>query len=83
VVLECVSCRVVAVQRDRIVDVHVFQRPADVIDVLLEFELGSVHADDHQSLAPIFLGPGCGRVLVEVTKMLPELGSNPRGDANK
>src|SRR6266436_1729898 len=56
-VLESTPYRVVAIDRDRIFDPHVLRGPADVVDVLLESELGRVHADHHQTLTLVFLGP--------------------------
>ena len=57
-VVERAPYRIVAVDRDRIVDPHVLRGPAHVVDVVLEGELGRVHADHHQPLIPVFLGPG-------------------------
>src|ERR1019366_2926029 len=48
---------VVVVDRNRIIDLHVIDRPADVIDVLLERELRSLHTDYHQSLSLVLFGP--------------------------
>jgi hypothetical protein len=58
VVVEGTPYRVVVVYRDRVVDPHVLHGPADVVHVVLERELGRVHADDHQSLGGVFPGPG-------------------------
>ena len=49
---------VLAVDRHRVVDAQVLDRVANVVDVLLEFELGRVHADHDEALALVFLGPG-------------------------
>ena len=56
-VLESTPYRIVVIDRDRIVDLHVLRGSANVIDVFLEFELRRVHADHHQSLILVFLGP--------------------------
>src|SRR5438309_5831659 len=56
-VLESTPYRMVVIDRDRIIDPHVLRGSANVIDVFLEFELRRVHADHHQSLIPVFLGP--------------------------
>ena len=50
--------RVVVVDRDRVVDPHVLHRPADVVGVVLELELGCMHADHDQPVAGVFPGPG-------------------------
>ena len=47
----------VVIDRDRIVDPHVLHGPADVVEVFLERELRRVHADHHQSLILVLLGP--------------------------
>jgi hypothetical protein len=47
-----------AVDRDGIRDAVLLDRPADVVDVPLEGELGRVHADDDQSLFLVLVGPG-------------------------
>ena len=57
-VVEGAPYRVVVVDRDRVADPDLPHGPADVIDVVLERELGGVHADYHQSLAGVFPGPG-------------------------
>ena len=49
---------IVAVDRDRIVDPHVFHGPANVIDVFFKFELWRVDADQHQSLNMVFIPLG-------------------------
>src|SRR5437763_11598440 len=56
-VLERTPYRMVAIDRDRIIDSHVLRGPANVLDVLLERELGRVHADHHESRILVFLGP--------------------------
>ncbi|HMJ11093.1 MAG TPA: hypothetical protein VK524_06775 [Polyangiaceae bacterium] len=56
-VFECVPDRVVAVDRDRIIDAHVQHGFPDIVDVLLELEFGCVHANHDQSAALILLGP--------------------------
>src|SRR5262245_14550586 len=48
----------IIVNRDRIVDLHLFCGSTDIVDVSLERELRRVHADHYQSLILIFLGPG-------------------------
>ena len=57
VVLERTPYRMVVIDRDRIIDPHVFRGSANVIDVFLKGELRRVHADHHQSLILVFLGP--------------------------
>jgi hypothetical protein len=49
---------VVVVDRDRVGDPQVLDLLADVVEVVLEVELGRVHADDHQSVLLVPLGPG-------------------------
>jgi hypothetical protein len=49
--------RIVAVERDRILDRHVPGGLADVVDVALERELGRVDADHHEALICVLLGP--------------------------
>src|SRR6516225_3478983 len=49
---------IVAVDRDRIVDPHVFHGPANVVGVFFKFELGRMDADHDQSLISIFVLPG-------------------------
>src|SRR5712691_2336466 len=56
-VVESTPYRMVAIDRDRIIDPHVLRGPANVIDVFLEFELRRVYADHHQSSILVFLGP--------------------------
>jgi hypothetical protein len=58
VVVEGGPYRVVVVDRDRVVDPHLLQGPADVVRVVLERELGCVHADHHQPLTGVLRGPG-------------------------
>ena len=48
----------VVVDRDRVADPHVFHGPANVVQVFFECELWCVNADHHQSLGPVFSGPG-------------------------
>jgi hypothetical protein len=57
VVVEGTPDRVVVVDRDRVVDPQVRGGSADVVEVVLEVELGRVHADDHQSVILVLLGP--------------------------
>jgi hypothetical protein len=47
----------VAVDGDRVTDLHGGRGLANVIEVFLEFELRCVHADHHQSLILVFPGP--------------------------
>ena len=49
---------VLAVDRHRVVDAHVRDRLAYVVDVLLELELRRVNADHHQAPTLVLLGPG-------------------------
>ena len=56
-VLERAPYRVVVVDRDRIIDPHGLRGSSNIIDVSLECELRRVHADHHQSLILVFLGP--------------------------
>ena len=56
--LKARQMRMVVVDRDRVVDLHVFHGPANVGDVLFEFEFRRMDADHHQSLVLVFLGPG-------------------------
>ena len=58
VVGERLPDRVVAVERDRVLDAHVRRRPAHVLDVAFERELGRVDADHDQPLIRVSLGPG-------------------------
>src|SRR6266496_2104484 len=57
VVVEGTPDRIVVVDRDRIVDPQVRGGSADVVEVVLEVELRRVHADDHQSVILVLLGP--------------------------
>src|SRR5437870_9366143 len=56
-VVESTPYRIIAIDRDWIVDPHVLRCPANVIDVFLECELRRVHTDHHQTLLLVFLGP--------------------------
>src|SRR5438093_7261188 len=56
-VLESTPYRIVVIDRDWIINLHVLRGSANVIDVFLECELGSVHTDHHQNLILVFLGP--------------------------
>src|SRR5262249_3753679 len=58
VVVESTPDRIVAIDRDRILDSHVLGGAANVLDVSLECELRRVDADHHQSVLLVFLGPG-------------------------
>ena len=57
VVLEGTPDRMVAIDRDRILDPQVFRGSTNVIDVFLKCELRRVHADHDQSAILVFLGP--------------------------
>ena len=57
VVRERLPDRVVVVDRDRIRDAHLAQRLADVLQVVLERELGRVHADRDEPVIPVGLVP--------------------------
>src|ERR1700736_890369 len=69
----------IAVDCDRIVDLHVFHGPANVGNTLFELELWRVDADHHQSLVLIFLGPGA-----DIRKLSPpvDAGVRPEIDQN-
>src|SRR5215213_5927405 len=56
-VVEGTPYRIIVIDRDWIIDPHVLRGSANVIDVSLECKLRRVHADDHQSLILVFLGP--------------------------
>jgi hypothetical protein len=58
VVVEGAPDPIVVVDRDLIVNVQVGGGAADVVEVVLEVELGRVHADDHQAVVLVLLGPG-------------------------
>ena len=58
VVHERIPDRIVVVDRDRVGHPHVREGAADVGEVVLEGELGGMHADDDQALIPVLLGPG-------------------------
>src|SRR5580704_18958810 len=57
-VIEGTPYRVVAVDRDRIINLHVFRGPPNVLDIVLKRELWSMHANHHQSAICIFISPG-------------------------
>jgi len=57
VVAERTPDPIVAVDRDWILDPHVFRGLADVVDVLLERELRRVHANGDQPPIVVLLGP--------------------------
>src|SRR2546427_431032 len=57
-VAEGLPDRVVAVERDGILDPHLLRRLADVVDVPLERKLQRVDADHHEALIRVLLGPG-------------------------
>jgi hypothetical protein len=56
-VVEGAPDRVVAVERDRILDRHLLRSLAHVVGVLLERELGRVNADHHQPVLLVLLRP--------------------------
>ena len=56
-VLESSPYCVVAVDRDRIIDIHVRCLSANIVEVLFETELGRVHTDHYQSSILVFRGP--------------------------
>ena len=56
-VIEGVPYGVVVVERDRIVDPHVLDGPAHIVEVVLEGELGCMHADDDQAVILVFGRP--------------------------
>ena len=76
---ECAPDGMVVVDRDRVVDLHVFHGPANVGDVLFELELRRMDADHHQSLVLVFLGPGA-----DIRKLAPpvDAGVGPEIDQN-
>src|SRR4029079_4689158 len=47
--------RKVVVDRDRIVDLHLPRSATDVVQVVLEWEFGCVHADDDQAAVLVLL----------------------------
>jgi hypothetical protein len=49
---------VVAVERDRVLDPHLPDGPADVVDAALESELGGVYTEHHQPVAGVLRCPG-------------------------
>ena len=57
-VAERIPDRIVVVDRDREADPQVIDSATHVVDVPLEVELGSVHADDRQPVARVSLDPG-------------------------
>ena len=56
-VRERVPNRIVVVDRDRIGHVHLRRRLLNVVDVVLEAELGGVHPDYDQTLILVFFRP--------------------------
>jgi hypothetical protein len=56
-VLESAPDRIVAIKRDRVNDPHVLHGMADVIDIFLKRKLGREHADNHQPLTLVLIGP--------------------------
>jgi len=57
VVAKAAPDSVVAIDRHRIGDASRLQGALHIVDILLEWEFGRVHADDHQSAILVFLGP--------------------------
>src|SRR5690348_10090956 len=58
VVGECAPNTKVVVDSDRIVDLPGLDRPPHVVEVVLELELGRVHADRDEAMIAIPLRPG-------------------------
>jgi hypothetical protein len=58
VVVEGAPHRIVVADRDRVGDPQLPHGPADVVEVVLDVELGGVHADDDQPVVLVLLGPG-------------------------
>src|SRR6267378_3009680 len=56
-VVESAPDRIVVVDRDGKIDLHVLRSPAAAVEVFLESELRCVNADYHQSLFLVFIGP--------------------------
>jgi hypothetical protein len=56
-VVESTPYRIVAIDCNRIIDPHVLRGSTNVIEVSLKGKLGGVHADDHQALILVLLGP--------------------------
>ena len=56
-VLERTPERIAVIDRDGIIDPHVLRRLAHVLEVVFKGELRRVHADHHQSVLLVFLGP--------------------------
>src|SRR5260370_32212093 len=56
-IVESAPYRMVAIDRESIIDPHLLRGSANVIDVFLKCELMRVHADHHQSLVLVFLVP--------------------------
>ena len=56
-IAEGVPYRVVAVDRDRIVDLHILYGPANVIDVVLKRKLRRMRADHLQAMILVFRRP--------------------------
>src|SRR5882757_11589991 len=57
-VMERIPNRVFIVNRNRVVNVHLSQRGPNIIHVLLEIKLRSVHANHDQALLTVFCSPG-------------------------
>jgi hypothetical protein len=78
-VAEGIPDRVVVVDRDRIVDPQVSGGSAEVVEVVLDVELGRMDADHHQAVVLVPLGPGA-----EVGKLAEpvDAGVGPEVDQN-
>jgi hypothetical protein len=57
VIAERLPDGVVVVDDHRVADIHLLQRPAHVVDVAFELELGRLHPDHRKSLARILVRP--------------------------
>ena len=57
VVRKSVPDRIVVIDGDRILDLHLLGGSANVLEVVLKGELRRVYADHHHSVIPVFLGP--------------------------
>ena len=58
VVVEGLPHGVVVVDGDRVPDIELLDAATDVVEIPLELELGSLHADDGQSVTGVLLRPG-------------------------
>ncbi len=78
-VVERAPHRVVVVDRDRIVDPHLLRRAADVLDLVLDGELGRVHADHDE---PSILVSRVPRAEVWERAQPVDAGEGPEVDQN-